>query len=334
ARLTVAAFLDQWLNDFADVHVRAKTAENYRHKLERHVIPRIGHVTLSALEPDHVSRMEADLLKEGRVDGKGGLSAQSVLHVHRVLADALTYAVAKGKALRNVAVLVKPPRPAHREMAVLDADSLNAALDALREGDWYAAFYLDAYTGLRRSELLALRWRDVDLDMGTLSVVQTLHQLSDGRLVFEAPKSRKGRRSVALSPSTVLALRAHREQEEAVRPLGRDSLVFANLDGSPLRPASMTQVWRRLTKSLEKKAKDAGQKSLGLAGVRLHDLRHTHATLMLKAGVHPKVVQERLGHSNISITLDTYSHVVPGLQEAAALRFEEGLQRKPTPQAV
>lgn len=193
----------------------------------------------------------------------------------------------------------------------------------MRWNPYYVLFYTDLFTGLRRSELLALRWCYVDLDMATLSVVETLHQLHNREFVFGQPKSKRGRRQIALSPSLALLLRQHKaEQEAAQKLLGLElsprDLVFSQLDGSPLQPDSITQAFTRLARSI------------GLRGVRFHDLRHTHATLMLRQGVHPKIVSERLGHSTVAITLDTYSHVLPGLQEAAAQRFEESLQMAPT----
>jgi integrase len=154
--------------------------------------------------------------------------------------------------------------------------------------------------------------------MATLSVVRTLHRLKGGQTVFLEPKTVKGRRSIALGPAAVLSLRDHRKQQEQLRAmlgsvLRENDLVFSQPDGSPPNPDTVS---RAFTNIMHKAS---------LSGVRLHDLRHTHATLMLQQGIHPKIVQERLGHATIAVTLDTYSHVLPGLQEAAALRFDEGL---------
>ena len=167
---------------------------------------------------------------------------------------------------------------------------------------------------MRRSELLGLRWRDLDLNRGTLSVSQVMHDLRDGRVIFEEPKTERSRRLVALSPTAVVALRGYRDRHEADREtlgttLDPSSLVFSHADGSPLLPNTVTHAFIKIVRRA------------GLHGVRLHDLRHTHASVMLRQGVHPKIVQERLGHSSVSITLNVYSHVTPELQ-AAALRFE------------
>jgi integrase len=193
-------------------------------------------------------------------------------------------------------------------------------LNAARETPYHTLFYTAIYTGLRRSELLGLRWRDVDLDLATLSVVQTLHHVPKKGYTFREPKTKRSRRLVDLSPSLAVLLREHQANQELQRKLlGRslmpDDLVFSFPNGAPLPPNSVTKAFQKLAQSL------------GLSNIRLHDLRHTHATLMLRQGVHPKVVSERLGHSSVAITLDTYSHVLPGIQAAAARQFDDGLQR-------
>ena len=219
-----------------------------------------------------------------------------------------------------MALAVDPPRAGHKEMQVLDSQGVHELLEASRDTMYYPFLHLAIYTGLRRSELLGLRWKDVDLDMAALYVVQTAHQLKGGVIVYQEPKTAKGKRQVSLSPTAVLALRAYMEKVEAGRDilgiplLTPDSLVFSHYDGSPMHANTITHAYLKIARGA------------GLQGVRFHDLRHTHATMMLKANVHPKVVMERLGHSTIAITLDTYSHVVPGMQEKAALAFDEMLK--------
>jgi integrase len=217
---------------------------------------------------------------------------------------------------RNVADAVSPPRCQRSQWQTLSELDISTVLEAAKRTPYYVLFYQALFTGMRRSELLALRWCDVDLLLCQVYITRTLHHLRTGEIVIRAPKSAKGRRMVALSPSAALLLQEHKDKQEAQRamlgiPLKDDDLVFSDLEGKPLLPDTVTHAWIKLVRRT------------GLRGIRLHDARHTHASLMLKQGVHPKIVQERLGHASIQITLDTYSHVAPGLQEAAAAGFDK-----------
>ena len=321
AKTTVGEFLRRWLRDYAMTNVRPRTYEGYQMILEVHIIPALGGIPLPKLQPAKIQEYYARALKEGRRDGKGGLSARSVLSHHRVLRQALAYAVKWGLLVRNPAEAVDPPRPVNKEMTTLDERGVDAFLDAAEQTPFYHLFHLATYTGLRRSELLGLRWKDVDLNLGTLSVTQVMHRLQDGRVVFQEPKTAKSRRQVSLSPETAITLRNHKvQQEQQARIMGADqdgdSLVFSKVDGAPLSPITGNHTFARTIRKA------------GLEGVRLHDLRHTHASLMMKRGAFPKVIQERLGHSSIAVTMDIYSHLLPGMQEAAALAFDEGLKRR------
>jgi integrase len=212
-------------------------------------------------------------------------------------------------------------------MQTWDEDDIAGFLEVAKDTPYHALFYLALYTGMRRSELLALRWCDVDLLLCQVQVSRSLHQLKDGSYVFTEPKSAKSRRTIALPPSATLLLKEHREKQKLERamlgiPLKDDDLVFSHLEGKPLRPNTITRAWSMLAARC------------GLKVIRLHDARHTHASLMLKQGIHPKIVQERLGHASIQMTLDTYSHVAPGLQQAAAERFDQALNHKAKNEAV
>ena len=203
-------------------------------------------------------------------------------------------------------------------MANLAPENALKFLEAARETHYYVLFYKALYTGMRLGELLGLRWCDVDLDMASLSVVQALYKRC-GVCKMVEPKSSKSRRRIALSPSLSLLLREYKTEQQAQRillgrPLADSNLVFSHIDGKPLDPGVVSHTFAKVLKKA------------GLPHIRFHDLRHTHATLLLKAGIHPKIVSERLGHANIGITLDTYSHVLPGLQERAAKRFDEMLE--------
>ncbi len=320
-KLTVATFLERWLRDYVWPLLSPKTAEGYQDIVRRHLIPKLGQIPLTELKPKHIQEFYAKALSSGRLDGKGGLSPNSILRYHQCLHSALESAGKWGLVARNVADAVDPPRTNKHRLNTLDEDGINSVLQAAESTPHYALFYCALFTGMRRSELLALRWCDVDLLLGQISVNRSLHHLRNGAVIFRAPKSVKGRRMVALSPSTCIVLRKQREKQEALstmmgKRLEDSDLIFSQADGRPLLPDSVTHAWVKLVRKV------------GLNGVRLHDARHTHASLLLKQGVHPKVVQERLGHASIAITLDTYSHVSPGLQEAAALKFDQLLSKQ------
>ena len=211
---------------------------------------------------------------------------------------------------------VEVPRIKRMEMQTWNEIEVNRFLDVAKGSPFYVLFYTALFTGMRRSELLALRWQDVDFIYSQIYVNRGLHQLRDGSYIFTQPKSSRSRRTIALPPSAFLTLKEYYDRAAMDRAvlgaqLDDDDLVFGTIDGKPSRPNTITEAWKRLA---------------ALAGVkviRLHDARHTHASLMLKQGIHPKIVQERLGHASIQMTLDTYSHVAPGLQEAAAKSFDD-----------
>jgi integrase len=321
AKITIADYLERWLKDYVWPNLAPRTAEGYEYIIRRHIIPAIGKLTLTQLKPEHLQHYYADKLSFGRADGNGGLSAKTVRHHHVTLHDALQGAVKWGLLSRNPADAVDAPRFQRPQMNIMDADEINQFLEAAKDTPYYAIFYVALFTGMRRSELLALKWSDIDLILCQIYVSRSLHQLKDGSIVWRQPKSDKSRRMIALTPSTALILREHRENQLSIKLvqgllLKDDDLVFSRPDGNPYRPDTITHAWIKLARRV------------GLKGIRLHDARHTHASLMLKQGIHPKIVQERLGHSSIQITLDTYSHVAPGLQEAAARKFDEAISVK------
>lgn len=256
-----------------------------------------------------------------------GLSGGTVRYHHAVLHVALQTAVKWGLVSRNVADAVSPPPVRRKEMQTWNEDDITRFLEAVKGTSYYALFYTALFTGMRRSELLALRWCDVDFMLSQVYVSRSLHRLKDGSYIFTEPKSAKSRRTIALPPSVCITLREYRQNQEAIRAmlgvgLEDSDLIFSQPDGKPLRPDTVTRAWTMLATLAQVKV------------IRLHDARHSHASLMLKQGVHPKIVQERLGHSSIGITLDTYSHVAPGLQEAAANRFDELVSPKPENEAL
>jgi len=319
SKTTVAEYLNTWLQDYCKPSLSPRTVQLYSYICRVHVIPAIGRIPITELKPQHLQKLYSEKLSSG-------LSARTVQICHVAIHKALKNAVRINQINRNVADAVDKPKIHRPEMHPMTDTDLSRFLEAAKQGHYYALFYTYLFTGMRRSELLAVRWCDVDLLGMQISVSRTMQYINGvkNRVTFKEPKSKTSRRLIALSPSTVSILGEHRKAQERMResldlpPITDSDLVFSHWDGRPLLPDSITHAWVKLVRKC------------GLKGIRLHDTRHTHATIMLKQGVHPKVVQERLGHSTISTTLDTYSHVAPGLQQAAARGFDEILKKDST----
>lgn len=295
-------FAAEWL-PATKTRVRPSTFDGYSDIVMAHIVPGLGAHKLQDLTPAAVNAFYAAKLE-------AGLAAKTVRNIHAVLRKGLSDAVRWGQVNRNVAELADPPRvrqSGDAEMKTWSASELRSFLDHTRDHPLFPAWLLAASTGLRRGELLGARWSDLDLDKGRLAVRQAVISVDD-KIVFGTPKTGKGRRSVALDDGTVKVLRTHRAAQALARGEDYDDhdLIVASPKGTPIHPQTFSETFDRLVRES------------GLPRIRLHDLRHTHATLSLQAGVHPKVVSERLGHANISITLDTYSHAIPGMESDAA----------------
>ena len=310
-RHTVATFLAEWLEGQRS-QLRPKSWRRHEEHIRIHIVPVIGNVTLRRLTPQHLNHLYANRLA-------AGLSAVSVHHMHATIHRALVHAVRWGLVARNVADLVDPPRMQHREMLVLNPDQVRRLLQTAKGGPLEAVVAVAVSTGLRRGELLALRWRDVDLDAGVLRVVGTLQRDYNRKLVISEPKTARSRRQVELSTLAIDALRTHRANQHATRLLlGEEwadhDLVFPNPVGKPQDGSHL--LLGQFVPLLER---------AGLPRIRLHDLRHTAATLLLARGIHPKIVSEMLGHTTVGITLDLYSHVTPTMHKAAARAIDDVL---------
>lgn len=311
SRVTVRDYLTEWLGGMR-AQVRPSTLSSYEMNLREHVLPTLGDEKLQQLSPDQLNALYAQLSESGRRDGQG-LAPKSVRNIHTTLRKALEDAVDAGRVARNVAALARPPKVRagdRAEMQTWSPDELRAFLEHVADDDLFAAWHTAANTGLRRGEVLGLRWRDVDLDHGRAAIRQTVVSV-DYEIQFSAPKTQRGKRVVALDAATVAILRAHRRAQAETRMAfaghyAGHGLVFARPDGSPIHPQVLSDRFDRLVQSAR------------LPRIRFHDLRHTHATIALQAGVHPKVVSERLGHSTVAFTLDVYSHAVPHMQAEAA----------------
>ena len=304
--MTVGEYLERWLEDSVRGTVRQSTYETTGHMVRPHLVPALGRVKLKTLSPAHVRALYRD-----RLDA--GLSTATVRKIHAVLHKALKAAVGDGLIPRNVCENVKPPKLESKEMRPLSADEARTLLDAARDNRLEALYVLAVTTGMREGELLGLKWADADLasPTGSLRVKRTLTR-HGGRVALGEPKTKKSRRTVRLTPRAVESLRSHRarQAEEKLKAgslYDDQGLVFAGEGGRLINPSNLR---KRSFLSLLKRA--------GLAGITFHDLRHTCASLLFQRNVHPKFVQELLGHSSVSITLDTYSHMLPGMGGEAA----------------
>jgi integrase len=308
--ITVGEYLDRWLNDSVRDTVRQRTWERYEQFVRVHLTPALGKIKLAKLTPAHVRGLYRDKLNSG-------LAPRTVLHIHRAFSKALKQAAADGLIPRNPAAPVKPPQPRGEEIRPLNRAQVRVLFEAA-SGDRLEALYIVAVTaGLRRGELQGLKWEDLDLEAGMLQVRRTCSEPKGGH-IFEAPKSGKGR-NIRLTQSAVAALRMHRRRQLEERMYKADlwqeqGLVFPSTVGTPLWGGNLNRAFK------------ATLQRAGLPkSTRFHDLRHTCATLLLKQGVNPKFVQELLGHADISLTLNVYSHVLPDMGDATADAMEAAL---------
>jgi integrase len=311
--LTVGEYVERWLKDSVQGTVRQSTYDVYGYMVHPHIVPGLGRLKLKSLNPAHVRAFYRDRLDTG-------LSPATVHKMHVVLHKALDGAVSDGLIPRNAAKGVKVPQAGSRkEIRPLTSQQARDLFDAARGDRLEALYVLAIATGLRQGELLALKWEDVELEEAVLRVRRTLTR-SGGKVEVGPPKTPNSRRSVGLTSRAVEALRAHlarqlAEMEEMGSLYRPGGLVFANEIGGIINPSNLRN--RHLVRLLER-AK--------LPKVRFHDLRHTCATLLLTKNVNPKTVSEMLGHSSISVTLDTYSHVLPTMRANAVRALEEALK--------
>jgi integrase len=312
--MSLGSYLQDWLSHMRS-QVRATTYEGYSALVRHHAVPHLGQVPLSELHPLQIQRLYAALLEPGAGYRGRTLSPKTVGNLHRVLREALGQAVRWRLLDINPAASVDPPRARRAEITVVDKALAERLLSSVTGTRFEAAVAIALATGMRRGEILALRWADLDADLATAYVNRAL-QTTEAGLSFEAPKTPRSRRSVALPSFLVPYLERQRSGQAVRRAELGDGWVDQDLitdrgSGGAWNPDSFSTAWRKFLAQR------------GLPPVRFHDLRHGHATLMLLQGIHPKIVSERLGHSSIGITLDTYSHVLPTMQAEAARAFDE-----------
>jgi integrase len=313
--MTVGDFLQRWLEDYVQHNCAAKTGDRYAEIVRNHVLPVIGCVKLRELKPAHIQELYSHAKRAGRKDGKGGLSGRTVHHVHRVLTNAFNTGVKWQLLAINPVKAATPPRPEAKEMVALSQQQSLRVLDLLENSPLRLPVFLGLTTGMRRGELLGLKWSDVDWNREVVSVRRALKQSRRG-LELQSPKTARSARTIALPPIVMSVLRSHKvAQAEARMRVGKAyddmGLVLAGPDGAFTRPDSLSTNFAAFIRRHPE-----------LPKIRFHDLRHTHASLLLQAGEHAKVVSERLGHTSVAFTLDTYGHLMPGMEEGAAAKLD------------
>lgn len=320
SEMLLKEYLEQWLEDYARPNIKQKTYEIYKNMIHNHLIPGLGDIPLGSLRPSQLKGFYAKKLKSGRADGKpGGLSNRSVQYMHVVLKLALNSAVEDELVPRNVAVAVSAPRVEKPKIKYWEWEDAKAFLEYERkkyekgQGRYYPVYLLALSTGMRRGELLGLKWQDIDFKKKTITIRHNLVETNSGPLLQDTVKTNNSYRTIDISDKVIEILKIHRKRrsEEYLalhndkktdlnNPDKKESLVFVSANGTPVSPRNMDKYFRFAVKQMN--LPDIGG---------MHSLRHTYATRMLELGVNPRYVQERLGHANITITLGTYSHVTP-----------------------
>ena len=335
-KITYGEYLDKWLQDYGRSNLSLRTFSDYASLIENHLKPWLGHIPLIKLHPTHLREMYSELLRSGRKDNKKNkdrsLSSTTVLHIHRIISETLKHAVEWELVPRNVAEVVKPPKREEKEKPVMHQEDISVLLNSMKDTYLYLPTYLAIATGMRLGEVLGLRWTDVDLRAAVVRVSQSLgvkrkdisvkELPARGRneIYAKPPKTRGSRRTIDIPVSLVEELKRQQLQQKKDRlswgELYQDNgLVCCLQNGQAINPASFSGMFSR-------KARKAG------VFITFHGLRHSHATWLFQQGEHPKAVSERLGHSKIGITMDLYTHVIPGTQKKIASKVEEILAVK------
>lgn len=320
SKTTVAEHLRNWLDGYVKTNCSQRTLDGYQAIIKNHLIPVLGQHQLRKLNQQMIQSYYGKAVEK--------LSSRTVHHQHRVLSQALKYAVRQGFLGRNPCELVDAPSPRGKLMRTLTQSEVQDLLIAAEGNYYYPVIYTAVSTGLRQAELLGLRWRDIDISSRSISVNRTLYKRR-GVCEFIEPKTSHSRRRVSMTLKLAAFLREYRlERKSLYRGLGKDftldDLVFANIEGKPIDPGVLSHNFGRIAKRT------------GLESVRLHDVRHTFASLMLLRGAKPKVISEALGHSSVAFTMDVYSHIIEGMQSDAMALLDEVLSvaKNGTPQEI
>lgn len=353
-KITFAAWLDTWLEEYAKPQVRPTTFDSYEYLIRIHIKPGLGGNLLKDLQPSQIQKFYNQKLQEPKMDRRKEetrkkepdrkielLSPRTVRYMHIVIHESLEQALKEGKIIRNPAKATRPPKVEKKEASFMNMDDIARFLRDIAEDRWYTAFITVLGSGLRLGELTALKWSKIDLQKGIIVVNEAVSRVKNDaspdavgqktKLIFQAPKTKKSIRSISLPADVVAELKSlkARQAEEKMK-LGKAYLgdgekhdlkqeqwfVFTWPDGRRVDPGYLTKHFLKLIRKS------------GIPNIHFHSLRHSYASMLLQADVHPKIVQENLGHSTISMTLDTYSHVMPGLKEAAAEKLNGFTQFK------
>lgn len=315
SKMTLNDLLEQWLESYCKPNLQPRSYESYRMIARRHFAESLGKIKLQDLKPIHIQSYQTEKLKD--------LSGTTVQNHHHILSQAIKYGIRLQLIETNPVEVIKAPPRDEPQLQYLDREGVNKVLE-LSKGKWLHPYiYVAIHTGMRRGEMLGLEWDRVDLKGGKISVVQTLQRVRNEGLIFKKPKTKSSKRMITISQDVVKVLKKLKKRQAKLRLKYKNyyqekNLVFCeerkSRAGEPCNPYTVTRRWNRIADKA------------GYPDVRLHDLRHTHATLLLSAGVNVKIIQERMGHAKVTTTLDTYSHVVPTLQREAAEKLDSMIQ--------
>jgi integrase len=308
--LKVSEYLTDWLDTYGKEHLARTTFENYRMNVEKHIIPYLGSIKLQELKPMHISKFLTIMTREGRHDKKGGLSKGTVLKIHKILTRALNNAVKLQMLEKNPAVYVDAPKIDNAATNVLSLDEIHKFFEIIEDTPMEVPCKLAIGLGLRRGEIFGLKWEDIDFDNSTITIKRTLARIT-GEIFFKEPKTQKSRRTLILPQDLIDMLRKHRKKQlEYKLLLGREynenNLICCKTTGEPINPNTFSGAFRDFLRRYD------------LPIVRFHDLRHTFATVLMANNISPKIASSVLGHTNISTTMDLYSHVLVDMKKDVA----------------
>ncbi|SMO54268.1 site-specific integrase [Melghirimyces algeriensis] len=308
--------LEEFMVDYFENHVkhtiRRTTFYNQMSLVNKHILPKLGNLQLAKITPMILQRFYNEMIEQG-------YSASYIRGIHAIIGKTLKTATEWDYISKNVATLIKLPRVTRREINIWSMEEATRFLSLVKDRSTFIAYALAIYTGMRKGEILALRWQDCDLDKGQISVRQTLYHTKGG-LIFQEPKTRGSRRTISISDYLIKCLKKHKRKQNHIKlQLGSGyqdhGLIVCHTHGTPIHPQDINRDLKRAIKKHN------------FRPISFHDLRHTHATMLLQLGENPKVVSERLGHSSVTITLDTYSHVLPDMQKSLAEKFDLAMKK-------